>query len=119
MKLDARLSRAAQPHSEDMAAHNYFDHTSLDGRTVVDRGKAQGYPSTWGENIAKGQNAPADVRASWMSSEGHRTNILNCDHTTMGLGLAWSRRAGPGPRCSGSDALEVSAWLVSHHAART
>ncbi|MGI5346788.1 sigma-70 family RNA polymerase sigma factor [Streptomyces sp. CA-250714] len=87
LKLDDRLTRAAQLHSEDMSAKNYFDHTSQDGRSFSDRAKAQGYQSPGAENIARGQNSPEDVMAAWMNSEGHRANILNCDLTTMGLGL--------------------------------
>ncbi|WP_419998074.1 sigma-70 family RNA polymerase sigma factor [Streptomyces boninensis] len=87
LKLDSRLSRAAQLHSEDMSANNYFDHTSRDGRTFSDRAKAQGYQTPGAENIARGQSSPADVMSAWMNSEGHRANILNCDLTTMGLGL--------------------------------
>ncbi|MGP3991693.1 sigma-70 family RNA polymerase sigma factor [Streptomyces sp. 3N207] len=87
LKLDDRLTRAAQLHSEDMSAKNYFDHTSQDGRSFSDRAMAQGYKSPGGENIARGQNSPEDVMAAWMKSEGHRANILNCDVTTMGLGL--------------------------------
>ncbi|UNZ15853.1 sigma-70 family RNA polymerase sigma factor [Streptomyces sp. 891-h] len=88
LKADDRLTRAAQLHSEDMSANNYFDHTSQDGRTFSDRAKAQGYRTPGAENIAKGQASPEDVMAAWMKSEGHRANILNCDLTTMGLGLA-------------------------------
>ncbi|WP_246010081.1 CAP domain-containing protein [Actinokineospora cianjurensis] len=85
--LDARLNQAAQAHSADMSAQNYFSHTSLDGRTFVDRAKAAGYPSPGAENIAKGQRTAAQVMTAWMNSSGHRANILNCGLTTMGLGF--------------------------------
>lgn len=87
VKLDSRLSRAAQLHSEDMSANGYFDHTSQDGRSFADRATAQGYPSPGAENIARGQNSPDSVMQSWMNSQGHRENILNCDLTTMGVGV--------------------------------
>ncbi|MGW7300953.1 MULTISPECIES: sigma-70 family RNA polymerase sigma factor [unclassified Streptomyces] len=87
LKQDARLARAAQLHSEDMSANNYFDHTSLDGRSFVDRAGAQGYPSPGAENIAQGQSSAESVMESWMNSPGHRANILNCDLTTMGVGV--------------------------------
>ncbi|WAZ25677.1 sigma-70 family RNA polymerase sigma factor [Streptomyces cinnabarinus] len=85
--LDARLARAAQLHSEDMSANQYFDHTSQDGRTFADRAAAQGHPSPGAENIAQGQSTPQAVMESWMNSQGHRENILNCDLTTMGVGV--------------------------------
>lgn len=87
VKLDDRLSRAAQLHSEDMSANDYFDHTSKDGRTFSDRAKAQGYQTPGAENIAQGQSSADAVMDAWMNSQGHRENILNCDLSTMGLGL--------------------------------
>ncbi|NJP49113.1 sigma-70 family RNA polymerase sigma factor [Streptomyces sp. SBST2-5] len=84
---DSRLAKAAQLHSEDMSANNYFSHTSQDGRSFVDRAKAQGYPSPGAENIAKGQSSAAAVMDAWMNSPGHRANILNCDLKTMGVGV--------------------------------
>jgi uncharacterized protein YkwD len=44
------------------------------------------------ENIAQGQATPAAVMADWMASAGHRANILDCDLTTLGVGVAY----GPG-----------------------
>ncbi|MEW1952576.1 CAP domain-containing protein [Terrabacter sp. NPDC080008] len=86
---DARLSRAAQAHSTDMAKRRYFSHTSLDGRTFVQRIRAQGYPGTrLGENIAAGQPSAKAVMDAWMKSPGHRANILNCRFTAIGVGYA-------------------------------
>ncbi len=88
--LDSRLNQAAQAHSADMSAQHYFSHTSLDGRTFVDRAKAAGYPNPGAENIAMGQRSAAEVMNSWMNSAGHRANILNCGLKTMGLGFVQS-----------------------------
>ncbi len=85
--LDARLTEAGQKHSEDMSANDYFSHTSQDGRSFVDRAKAEGYASPGAENIAAGQRTPEQVMRAWMDSPGHRANILNCDLKKMGLGL--------------------------------
>jgi uncharacterized protein YkwD len=88
LAVDDRLTTAAQRHSDDMAANDYFSHTSLDGSTLVDRVRAAGFTGdTLGENIAAGQRTPQDVMAAWMSSAGHRANILNCDYTVIGVGL--------------------------------
>ncbi|MFE9772206.1 sigma-70 family RNA polymerase sigma factor [Streptomyces sp. NPDC005931] len=84
---DDRLARAAQLHSEDMSANDYFDHTSQDGRSFADRAKAQGYASPGAENIAQGQSSAASVMDAWMNSPGHRANILNCSLKTMGVGV--------------------------------
>ena len=86
---DARLARAAQAHSVDMAKRRYFSHTSLDGRTFVQRIRAQGYTgSRLGENIAAGYRTPSTVMAAWMKSPGHKANILNCSFRAIGVGYA-------------------------------
>jgi uncharacterized protein YkwD len=86
---DDRLGAAARGHSQDMAANDYFDHTSLDGRSPFDRMADAGYPDPAGENIAVGYRTPADVMEGWMNSEGHRDNLLNCSHQAIGVGLAY------------------------------
>ncbi|CCH33314.1 CAP domain-containing protein [Actinosynnema sp. NPDC047251] len=86
--VDERLDQAARGHSADMAAQNYFDHKSKDGRTFVDRIRAAGHPAPGAENIAAGQRTPKSVVKGWMESPGHRANILNCKLKTLGVGMA-------------------------------
>ncbi|MEV4945685.1 sigma-70 family RNA polymerase sigma factor [Streptomyces sp. NPDC053755] len=82
------LDRAAQGHSDDMAARDYFDHTNPDGDGPGERVTATGYRwSTYGENIAMGQSSAAQVMESWMNSPGHRANILNCSFKEIGIGI--------------------------------
>ena len=93
LRVDARITAAAQAHSDDMAANGYFSHDSLDGRSFADRLRAAGYPSPGGENIAQGQRSAQSVHQAWMNSSGHRANILNCGFTTIGVGVnqtAWT-----------------------------
>ncbi|WP_329085268.1 MULTISPECIES: CAP domain-containing protein [unclassified Streptosporangium] len=91
---DPQLRSAAQGHSDDMAAKNYFSHTSQDGRDMTDRIKASGFSPmrAWAENIAMGQRTPAEVVTAWMNSSGHRANIMNCAYTHLGVGVANSSR---------------------------
>ncbi len=90
LSLDNDLATAARDHSEDMGLQGYFSHTSLDGRTVPDRITAAGYSyNTYGENIAAGQPTPENVIAAWMSSSGHRANILNPNFCDIGVGYAY------------------------------
>ncbi|WP_455755117.1 CAP domain-containing protein [Streptomyces olivaceoviridis] len=85
---DPRLDKAAQGHSDDMAARGFFDHTDPDGDGPGERITAAGYRwSTYGENIAKGQQTPQAVMDSWMNSPGHRANILNCAFKDIGVGV--------------------------------
>jgi uncharacterized protein YkwD len=93
LRVDARITAAAQAHSDDMAANHYFSHDSLDGRSFADRLRAAGYPSPGGENIAQGQRTAQSVHNAWMNSSGHRANILNCGFTAIGMGVnqsAWT-----------------------------
>ena len=86
--LDPRLTAAAAGHAQDMATNNYFSHTSKDGRSFVDRIKAQGYPVPRSENIAAGQPTVTTVMDAWMASSGHRANILDCSAVAMGAASA-------------------------------
>ncbi|WP_371783371.1 CAP domain-containing protein [Streptosporangium subroseum] len=90
LKHDAQLRKAAFDHSADMAAQNYFSHTSKDGRDFMARIRAAGFTggSGWAENIAAGQTTPAAVMTGWMNSAGHKANIMNCKYTLIGVGLA-------------------------------
>ena len=83
------LGDAALVHSRDMAEHRYFSHKGRDGRGAAERALQAGY--RWlriGENIAAGQNSPADVVAGWLSSPGHCANIMQAGFTEMGAAYA-------------------------------
>jgi uncharacterized protein YkwD len=70
-----------------MVNRHYFEHNSPDGNTPADRTAAAGYPDYGGENIAWGQRSAAEVVTDWMNSPDHRRNILDCEFTTVGVGL--------------------------------
>jgi uncharacterized protein YkwD len=89
LALNAKLAAAAYGHSRDMAEHNYFSHTSQDGRTMASRIDAAGYAwSTIGENIAAGYDGVQIVVDGWMASEGHCANLMNPRFTEFGLACA-------------------------------
>lgn len=71
-----------------MAERGYFGHTTPEGVTFRERILTAGFsnPGT-GENIARGQSDARQVMASWMASEGHRANILNCEFSRVGVGV--------------------------------
>ncbi|MEU0157890.1 CAP domain-containing protein [Streptomyces sp. NPDC006261] len=81
------LTSLAQNFSQDMAARGFFDHTDPDGDTPWDRAAQAGVQGLGAENIARGQADAQAVMDGWMNSEGHRANILNCDFTTIGIGI--------------------------------
>ncbi len=89
LSYSEELTVAARAHSQDMAAQNYFSHTSLDGRLFYERITAAGYEyQSCAENIAAGYATPAAVVDGWMNSDGHRKNILNPDFCDIGVGHA-------------------------------
>ncbi|MER6096886.1 CAP domain-containing protein [Streptomyces sp. NPDC001728] len=87
VNANAQLASLAGAFSTDMAARGFFDHTDPDGATPWARAEKAGVSGMGGENIARGQADAAAVMESWMNSDGHRANILNCDFTTLGVGV--------------------------------
>ncbi|MEW2288097.1 CAP domain-containing protein [Streptomyces sp. NPDC047841] len=89
LALNSTLTKAAQAHSDDMAAHQNMSHTGSDGSSPGDRITRAGYTwSSYGENVAYGYGTAQQVMDGWMSSPGHRANILNCGFKEIGVGLA-------------------------------
>ncbi|MFJ8185007.1 CAP domain-containing protein [Streptomyces sp. NPDC096105] len=86
---DAALNTAAQRHSEDMASTGAMSHTGSDGSDPGERITRAGYAwSTYGENVAHGYSTPEQVMQGWMTSPGHKANILNCSFEEIGVGLS-------------------------------
>lgn len=97
LSWNAQLGAAALAHSRDMAARRYFGHRAKDGSKPADRATRAGY--AWqrvGENLAFGQNTPAEAMAGWLDSPGHCANIMNPAFTEMGAayGIAKEKRSG-------------------------
>jgi uncharacterized protein YkwD len=76
----------AHNYAQVMCDKNHFDHTGPDGSSPFERMQRGGINfQTAGENIAAGQQSPQEVMDSWMSSSGHRANILG-DFEYIGIG---------------------------------
>jgi uncharacterized protein YkwD len=113
---DAKLARIAGQHSRDMAKRNYLSHDSPEGRGFDDRYRQAGYSCAvrvgrvvhaGAENIALGrlynsmrtrngvveydwnsaQQIARKVVDGWMSSRGHRKNILTPHWRHEGIGV--------------------------------
>ncbi|MFD8863228.1 CAP domain-containing protein [Streptomyces sp. NPDC059590] len=95
LAADPDLTVAAQRHSEDMVARDFYSHTDPEGGQPWDRAAAAGCRHRGiGENIACGQRTPAEVVRGWMNSPGHRANILKPEFSHIGIGYATGSRAG-------------------------
>lgn len=99
----APLANAALAHSQDMAAHNFFDHTGSDGSQSWDRAIRYGYGSMLvQENIGFRYPSVEGVFLGWMDSPGHRENILEPTHQHAGfawVGGYWTAVLGSGGTC--------------------
>ena len=81
------LSRVARYKSQDMKDKAYFSHTSPTYGSPFQMMRSFGISyRTAAENIARGQATPEAVVKAWMSSAGHRANILNPSFTEIGVG---------------------------------
>ncbi|NEO32275.1 MAG: CAP domain-containing protein [Symploca sp. SIO3C6] len=118
LQFDSQLADIARGHSKDMAKRNFFAHHTPEGKTPADRGIAANYHCrkdygayyTKGisENIFKShlyscvtyyngvpyydwmtQDKLANLAVNgWMSSPGHRKNILTATYDQEGIGVA-------------------------------
>jgi uncharacterized protein YkwD len=96
LRLNDRLSRAAERHSRDMVRRRYFSHDSLGGASFVDRIRRTGYlrsARAWSvaENLAWGsgnRSTPEQIMRSWMNSPAHRANILTGRFREVGIGVS-------------------------------
>jgi uncharacterized protein YkwD len=104
LRLNHKLSTAAQRHSRAMARRKFFSHTSPSGASFVDRIRSTGYLSgarswTVGENIAYGsggRSTPRSIGSAWMNSPPHRANILSGSFRSIGIGVASGTPVGGG-----------------------
>ena len=91
LALDPELSRLARLKSEDMRDKGYFAHESPTCGRVSDMLDRFGYTFTAaGENIAHHANI-TKAQAAFMSSEGHRRNILSSSWTKVGIGVCMDK----------------------------
>jgi len=96
LRVNRRLSAAAQRHTDDMVRRRYFAHNSRSGASSGDRIRRTGYlkgARSWmvGENLARGsgsRSTPRSIVDSWMHSSGHRRNILTRRFREIGIGVA-------------------------------
>jgi uncharacterized protein YkwD len=92
LRLSARLSGAADAHSQAMVTHGFFAHASRDGTSFSKRlqrwYRSRGY-AYWavGENLlwASPTVTPADALAMWLESPPHRRILLTPKWEEIGL----------------------------------
>ena len=78
LRWNEALARAARVRGGEIA--QVFSHTRPDGTSWSTVSS-----SAYGENIAMGQRDAERVMASWMTSTGHRENILRASYGSIGV----------------------------------
>ena len=85
--MDSTLMELAMIRAAEMKGIKNMTHTRPNGdpgnRIIYD---AWGIVLRTGENIARGQGSAEEVVAQWMTSPGHRANILDKSFNRMGAG---------------------------------
>jgi uncharacterized protein YkwD len=99
LQPSAAAQRAAEHQVCDMARNGVVSHRGSDGSTFARRISLAGGCAPGGENIAWGHRSPGSVMSGWMSSKGHRDNILHRRARTYGIAVAAPEpHVGGGPR---------------------
>jgi uncharacterized protein YkwD len=97
LTYDPQLDRMAKIQAEQMATFQIMAHV-LPGAelpTLADRAKRVGYAyRRVAENVALGYPTATAVVEGWMSSKGHRENILQRDVVETGIGVVRSSAGG-------------------------
>jgi uncharacterized protein YkwD len=71
------LEAAARRHARDMASRGKMSHRGSDGGSPFRRMTEEGYHfERAAENVAAGEFTPESVMRAWMTSPGHRRNVL-------------------------------------------
>ena len=83
LKNNSAVANAAQVRAEELTV--LFSHTRPNGSDCFTALSGIALTAA-GENIAYGQTTAQNVMSSWMSSEGHKSNILSADFTEIGIG---------------------------------
>ena len=78
LRIDPALTAAAQIRAKEIVQK--FSHTRPDGTRWSTVSSV-----AYGENIAKGQRTADKVMAAWMTSSGHRANILRTSYGSIGV----------------------------------
>lgn len=87
LRWDTALYRAAQGHSQQMAARENISHQYAGEPELASRGKIAGARfSMIAENVAEAQTA-VRIHDAWMNSPGHRANLLDPHLDAVGISV--------------------------------
>lgn len=92
LRLDAKLTRAAEARMQDMIDGEWWSHASPEGTPPFVAITASGYNYVAAaENLAAGFETARLLVESWMESPGHRANIVNPLYADCGIAIIEGR----------------------------
>jgi uncharacterized protein YkwD len=97
LAYNPELDQMAKIQAQNMAHFRKMAHVIPEAKlpTMKDRARHVGYPfGRLAENVALGYPDAPTVVHGWMTSRGHRANILNSDVVETGIGIAQSSSGG-------------------------
>ncbi|KAI9291992.1 hypothetical protein K502DRAFT_320458 [Neoconidiobolus thromboides FSU 785] len=113
LKLDSRLMKSSQKHSEDQAEHKKMSHDGTKVKFFFDRIKNEGFRAyTGAENVAWNQKNVEKVVQAWKKSEGHYKNIIG-EFECFGWGekdLYWTQNFAAGEKCDDDYVIDCSRY---------
>ncbi len=87
LRWDDALADAARKHAQRMAEQGAMSHQFPGEPNLASRARTAGVHYTWlSENVDEGPNA-ATIHQSFMKSPLHRSNILDTDMDSVGIGI--------------------------------
>jgi uncharacterized protein YkwD len=85
---DTTLEKAAAQQAGYMARSSKMSHRTGWGKDFTSRMRDNGVRGAAAENVAYGQKTEQDVLSGWMTSKGHRRNMLDPTFSHYGLASA-------------------------------
>jgi len=88
LRLNAKLTQAAEEKAVNMFEKNYWAHVAPDGTEPWDFILRDGYDYIYaGENLAKNFSTSKDVLQAWYDSPSHRDNLLSTNYDEVGFAV--------------------------------
>ena len=88
LRLDAKLTRAAEARMQDMIDGEWWDHESPDGTSPFIWLASVDYDYAFAaENLAAGFDTVPVLVEAWMESPGHRANIMGVQYAECGIAI--------------------------------
>ena len=97
LEYSRQLDEMAKIQARNMAYFHKMAHVLPESGTptLADRARHVGYPfGRLAENVAHDYPSAQSVVQGWMTSKGHRANILNSDVVETGIAIARSSSGG-------------------------